>query len=278
MIKFNGNKSDLNKCGIYRIINTRDGKQYIGSASSFRYRLYDHSNKLKKNEHHNPIMQHAFNKYGSCVFHFEIAEILDDERRCEQLIVEQRYLDEIFKIKNHQDYYYNVANNASAPMIGRKHTKESIEKMSGENNPSFGRRGIDSPNFGRKHSPETIAKLKEGHPNLGRKWTDDQKKKLSERKKGDGNSRFGKKVSEETKKLISDSNRGARNYRYISDIEARNIETGEIIIGSSYSEVAEKIGVSKVAIQRRLGKTNKKYTTKPIKSLWIISRINNEEK
>jgi group I intron endonuclease len=278
MIQFDGNKDDLDKCGIYRIINLQDGKQYIGSASVFKYRLYDHSNKLKNNEHHNPIMQHAFTKYGSSVFRFEIAEILSNDEQREQLVVEQRYLDEIFKIKNHYYYYYNVAKNASAPMIGRRHTYESIKKMSGENNPSFGKRGPDSPNFGRKHSPETIAKLKERPPNLGREWTDDQKKHLSEKNRGCGNPRFGQKVSDATKKLISDSNRGAGNPRYISKIEAKNIETGEIIIGSSYSEIAEKIGVSKVAIQRRFSKTNKKYTMTPIKSVWVVSRINNEGK
>jgi group I intron endonuclease len=278
MIQFDGNKEDLNKCGIYRIINLHDGKQYIGSASSFKHRLYDHSNKLKNNEHHNPIIQHAFTKYGSNAFRFEIVEILSNDEICKQLVFEQRYLDEIFKIKNHYDYYYNVAKNASAPMIGRRHTDESIKKMSGENNPSFGKRGSDSPNFGRKHSPETIERLKERPSNLGRKWTNNQKKHLSEKNRGDGNPRFGQKVSDATKKLISDSNRGSGHPRYVSEIKARNIETGEIIIGSSYSEIAEKIGVSKTAVQRRLGKTSKKYTETPIKSVWVIGRINNEEK
>jgi group I intron endonuclease len=147
MIKFNGNKDDLNKSGIYCILNLRDGKRYIGSAHNFGKRLYSHSYRLKNKKHNNPIMQNTYDKFGLDIFEFLIIEIciIDD-----LIKIEQRYLDDVFMINNHYDYYYNVVKSASAPMAGRKHTEESLKKMRGESHNAFGKRGEECPNFGRK--------------------------------------------------------------------------------------------------------------------------------
>jgi len=49
------------------------------------------------------------------------------------------------------------------PMYGRKHSEESRAKnsaaLSGENNPMYGKIGILSPNYGRKHSEESRVKM-----------------------------------------------------------------------------------------------------------------------
>jgi len=42
---------------------------------------------------------------------------------------------------------------------GKTHSPEIIKKMSGENNPMYGKKGKNNPNYGRKNSPETIKKM-----------------------------------------------------------------------------------------------------------------------
>ena len=51
----------------------------------------------------------------------------------------------------------------SHPCYGRKHTPNEIEKMSGENNPYYGKdfTGKNNPHYGKKHSAETRRKLSE---------------------------------------------------------------------------------------------------------------------
>ena len=82
------------------------------------------------------------------------------------------------------------------PMFGRKHTPETIAKMSGENNHRFGigaGSGENHPMFGRKHTPETIAKFSgENNGMFGRKHTPETIAKMSEKSKGENNRMFGR--------------------------------------------------------------------------------------
>lgn len=250
MIKFNGISDDLNGCGIYCILNISDGKQYIGSTFNFGNRLRDHFKNLSRNRHPNTFLQNAYNKYGNDSFEFKILEICSALITTVDLLsIEQKYLDDIFKIKNHYDYHYNISVMSNSPMAGRKHSKETIQKMSGK-------------------TPH----------NKGKSLTEEQKKHLSKINSGEKNPNFGKKRSTETKKKISDSRWGSNNPGYISEIEAKNINTGEIRSGSSYGDMAKMFGVSNSAIQRRLNKNHEKYTEKLINGSWKIYRINNEEK
>ncbi len=62
--------------GIYRITCTVTGKFYIGSAINLRKRRRDHFFYLERNEHHNPKLQAAWNKYGPDAFTFEVLELV----------------------------------------------------------------------------------------------------------------------------------------------------------------------------------------------------------
>ena len=57
-------------CGIYAITSP-SGKQYIGSARSFRERWQKHLKDLRNGKHHSPGLQHAFNKYGESALRFD---------------------------------------------------------------------------------------------------------------------------------------------------------------------------------------------------------------
>lgn len=58
--------------GVYRIINTKNGKFYIGSSNNLSRRKREHFHTLRNGTNHSLILQKAFNKYGESNFKFEI--------------------------------------------------------------------------------------------------------------------------------------------------------------------------------------------------------------
>ena len=68
-------KSDLtNVWGIYKILNTVNGKFYIGSTNNLRKRLYEHYRALNLGIHTNKHLQAAWIKYGKEGFKFQISD------------------------------------------------------------------------------------------------------------------------------------------------------------------------------------------------------------
>ena len=58
--------------GVYRIINSLNGKYYIGSSSNIRTRFGQHLKMLSSGNHHNHLLQDDFDIYGAAYFSFEI--------------------------------------------------------------------------------------------------------------------------------------------------------------------------------------------------------------
>lgn len=61
-------------CCVYRIVCSVNGKCYVGQTRHSKNRKLQHFRKLKKNEHGNPHLQSAYNKYGASAFYFEVLE------------------------------------------------------------------------------------------------------------------------------------------------------------------------------------------------------------
>lgn len=59
---------------IYRIVNFRDGKIYIGQTVDLKKRKSTHLKELKAGNHKNQQLQNAYNKYGKSAFYFEMVE------------------------------------------------------------------------------------------------------------------------------------------------------------------------------------------------------------
>ena len=133
----------LNISGIYAIINTANGKQYIGRANCLRRRYTRHLNDFKLKNHRNQHLQRAYEIYGSETFEFKVLEYLP---KIELLAREQCYLDQI---RHNRDLYYNISLLSSGP--GNCMTEESRKKIS-------------ATLMGHKHSKETIAKLVKASP------------------------------------------------------------------------------------------------------------------
>jgi group I intron endonuclease len=182
----------MEKSGIYKITNRVNGKIYIGSAKSVSHRLSEHKWYLKNNNHENPHLQNAVNKYGLDNFDFSILEDVEQSKLLER---EQYYLD-LYK-SYEEETGYNIRRKAKSN-LGLKHSKETIRKIS-ENNKgkNLGKHlGKDNPFFGKKHLEETKQKLR-------RKRSIETRKKISECRKG-------MHLSEETKRKMSQSLKGKK--------------------------------------------------------------------
>lgn len=214
----------LSTSGIYRIVNTVNGKFYIGSSIDLRGRRNDHFAELKRNIHINTKLQHAWNKYGEDAFVFEVLELVLPHFLIER---EQYWLDHYmpFGVKG-----YNI-NTSAASRLGMKHTHETREKI------SQSRQGIEiSPEhreklrianlgntraLGNKLSPETRAKMSEARMgntfNVGRKLSPEHRKKIGDAQRGRKASpesvekRKGLKHTPEARAKMSQAMQGNKN-------------------------------------------------------------------
>ena len=164
-----------NLTGVYRILNTVNGKQYVGSTGrSLGGRRRHHWDALRHKKHGNRHLQAAWLKYGEDSFEFHVLFVCPPEWA---ILFEQFYI-------WHLNPEYNIAPVAGSS-LGREKTPETREKLRRAN---LGKK--QSPEaiakrvaavLGRKHSPETIEKMRKAHPGkrpeitrmlLGRKRAD----------------------------------------------------------------------------------------------------------
>ena len=78
------------KCGIYKILNTKNNKFYIGSSKDIEDRWSHHRAKLRGNKHPNQHLQLSWNKYGESHFDMIIVEECSEPDLIKR---EQHYLD-----------------------------------------------------------------------------------------------------------------------------------------------------------------------------------------
>jgi len=155
----------MNKAGVYGFQRIATGEiVYIGSAINLWKRFLQHITGQKSNV----ILQNAFAKYCLASFRFLVFEILPsipsnstEEDRATLHETEKFYLD-TFKPR------YNILSTAGST-LGYKHTTESLAKMSGGNNPAYGRSGAMNPMFGRTGVDHPMYGVTGAdHPNFGK--------------------------------------------------------------------------------------------------------------
>jgi len=135
--------------GIYKILNTKNNKIYIGSSINIEKRFGEHLRALKGSYHNNNHLQSAWNKYGKSNFIFTIIETCSIKNLVE---IEQFWMD-----------YYNVTNNKKGYNICPKadhsivseETKAKLSEtlLKRAQNPNY-----TNSNKSSKHSNETKAK------------------------------------------------------------------------------------------------------------------------
>ena len=114
---------DLNVSGIYKITSESQGKCYIGSSIHIRNRWATHRCQLKGNKHGNRYLQNVYNKHGMDDLTFEVIMTCEPE----QLLVFEEQ-----QIQAHNSFHegLNMVETPTANMLGFKHSKETLAKMS----------------------------------------------------------------------------------------------------------------------------------------------------
>jgi group I intron endonuclease len=184
---------------IYKIINTTNGKFYVGSTTNTRERFRTHRNKLRGNKHHCPHLQAAWNKYGENAFLFRVVEDIPQDQSLQE--AEDRWL--IGWVGNPQ--CYNAGLRSGAPWRGVKTE--------------------DHPCYGREKSDEEKARISAGlkatyaadpsaHPRVGKEHTDEVKEQIRQKKLANPTRAWlGIPRDEATKAKISAAQKGRPNPR-----------------------------------------------------------------
>lgn len=185
--------------GIYAIVNTVNGKAYVGSSNRINRRVAAHRRRLNLSNHFNPHLQRAWNLYGEDVFEFEVLELVSvkELRRREYFWIQK------MKACN-SSFGYNIQPN---PADYSEVSEETRRKIGDAN------RGRVSPLRGKKHSKEHRQKNSLSHK--GKTHSEESKRKMSESRKGKTSPLKGrpsplkgKPLPEEHKRKIGDANKG----------------------------------------------------------------------
>lgn len=241
--------------GIYKITNLINNKCYIGSSSlSIKTRWRGHLYALRGGYHENQHLQSSFNKYGEESLRFSVIEVVEVAE--EVIAIEQKYIDELKP-------EYNMCRIAGS-CLGKKHTKETIKKMS-------------EVKLGHKHTEESKSKMSlaqkglqigKKHPMWGKHHTEEYKASMSGIMSGNqygiGNkSKTGQTTSDETKLkmrgkirseehkakigMASKENQYAKGYKHTDEAKAKMSLAGK---GRKQSE-EHKANLKEALRQRR---------------------------
>ena len=186
------------KIGIYIIRNKINGKVYIGQSKMLNRRYSGHLYRIKRSEHHNEILQKAFDKYGIENFEYDILEEVSDINTLNKR--EKFWID--FYGGLNSDKVYNLKDpllNEYSDYVRNKMSKNNI--------------GKNNPNYGNKWTKEM--KEKAANRKKGKSWEELYgEEKAKEMKKNAAKSQEGRVHSEQTKEKIRQHNVGEKNPAY----------------------------------------------------------------
>lgn len=205
--------------GVYKIVNTENGKMYIGSSVDVERRFSRHRKDLDKGQHHCEYLQRAWNKHGRDSFSFEVIEECKTEE--DARLAEQKYIDSMY------DTLYNTSKVSSGGDLISYHPRraEIVEKMSKSLQEKYKNMTPEERKLiygshkngmtGRTHTKEVrekLSEIKKGNQYAkGVRRTPEQKARLAEiasQRVGEKNSFYGRKHTEETKRRLSEKMKG----------------------------------------------------------------------
>src|SRR3990172_7792291 len=106
-----------NVCGIYAILNKKNGHIYIGQSIDMLARKKSHFSELKCNRHDNQYLQNAYNLYGRFKFGFVVVEVVKNKEDLN--LIEQHWIERLTPEYNIQ---YNVFNPYPSKFEGDDYT------------------------------------------------------------------------------------------------------------------------------------------------------------
>lgn len=190
--------------GIYAIKNRINNKMYVGKSVNIKKRKSYHFWLLRTNNHFNPKLQSAFNKYGEENFEFVILE------KCNKDELDDKEIKYINRYNTINDGY-NICEGGEGS-LGRTLSEETKQKISNANT------GRKQDEVAKKRKSEIMKELwqtaeyrkkmkqrpKPKPWNKGRRHTEEEKKHLSEKLKG-------RRITEEHKKKLHELYKGEKS-------------------------------------------------------------------
>lgn len=247
-----------NKPGVYKIINTTNGRIYIGSAKRFNQRASEHRRRLEKCKHHNKFLQHDFNKCGSDAFEFHVVEVVLGTRQ-ERTVAEQKYVDLSY---DNQKLCYNLRKRTKSSE--RKSCSEETRKLISENSKTMWSKLSLAAKNKRLKNAHTARNKKQTYEKIskaltGRKLSPEHAEKARKACLG---KKFGLHSEESKQKMIL-----ARKDRK----QVKVIQDKTINIFPSINACARHLGISSQTV---LNVLNKKYTKGYKTSVFVIELTN----
>lgn len=240
--------------GIYRIVNIKNGKFYLGSSKNIKKRWYQHKSHLRGNTHHSIHLQRAWNKYGEESFKFEI--MYETKNLQEE---EQKLLDELkpwdpsigYNVSKYQSggdlisYHPNIEEIKQKKRekgkdwwnsLTKEEKKEYSQRYERESNPNWqgGKTYFVCPKCGKETRTTS---------NVSRKTCYTCRVRT-----GKYNPFYGRTHSEETKKKLSKIHSERGNSTNVQKIQ---VEVGGVIY-SSMSVAAKELGCAVATIRNRI--------------------------
>ena len=261
--------------GIYRILNTVNRKEYIGSSKDTDFRWRTHRAALRRGTHANIILQRSWNKYGEAAFVFEVLEEVADTP--DLLVIEQRYLEErkpALNVGKQAKGGDNVSQHPRNAEIRQKHADNCYWKTEAGRAFARNRTGARNSNYGNRWSPaqkEAARKWMllhyEANPSVRKGKTlkeifgaeqaakiRSKISRMASQRTGDKNPFYGKTHSADAKAKISKSNRG----RIPTTVTRVSIDGIEYV---SLTEASRSLGIPVPTIWHRTRSSNPKFAS-----------------
>ncbi|AGE56565.1 GIY-YIG catalytic domain-containing endonuclease [Acanthocystis turfacea Chlorella virus NE-JV-2] len=183
-----------------------NGKMYAGQTINLKKRMNEYRRLKGNNTHHTRALKKRIDTMQIAI------------AQCPNYLLDAV---EIFVIS-----FYDLTdctkgyNKTTGGRKNFRHTKETrkqiSEKVSGKNNPMYGKCGDLSPCYGRKHTEEELASMSEWQkgeksPMFGKTLPEEVRAKISEKLRGENHPLFGKSPTEEIRIKISIGNIGKKH-------------------------------------------------------------------
>lgn len=193
--------------GIYRIVNTVNGKCYVGSSKNIRARYKQHKAQLYAGTHHSAKLRNSLKKHGVSAFEFEVVELCDED----QLLIREAHW---MLVYNAVDCGYNVRRDPStnAGVVASLETRSKLSRL----------------HKGRKMSATTRA-------NMSRSC---KGRDMSEQVKISADRRRGKSLPKETRDRISSALTGvSKSPEHVA--RAAEAQRGKVVSIETRKKISE---------------------------------------
>ena len=248
-------------CGIYKIVNKKNGMFYLGGSKNIKKRWDQHKYELSKNKHHSAHLQRAWNKYGRNSFVFEIIETTTEKSLIKK---EQYYLDKLKPWENNIGYNLSKTSSGGDLISYHPNRNEIVNKIKNSMKDHV-------RNLTEDQKKEKWSRPKEKNPNwkggiseltfvcpiCGKKTNNRKKQTKTCRqcmsRKNQKNSFFGKKHKKET---IEKLRKSALSRGNSSNIQKIKIKINNKIY-SSFSSAARDLNCCHTTIRNRLKQPEK---------------------